>query len=551
MNPNFARAENLAANDWFVDAILTPAIAARNGKKDAIVIAIVDDGMRITHRELAGFIWTNPKEKPNNGIDDDGNGFVDDVHGWDVSDQDNDVSVPDYRPDYFHGTHLASVVTEIAKAAYGDSASEYIQILPVKSIADDAPTAHVKDGYKGIRYAIQAGADIIICSWGVGHISPDDLAVLKEASDKGILVVAAAGNMPQELGQYPAAFEPVLAVASVERDGTKTHKSTYGQFVDIAAPGSDIHGASVESDDSYATRSGSSFSTAMVATAAALVQQQHPGFSTTEVEACLLSSAKPIALSRKELSGKLGAGALDVGASIDCELFAEDSVHRSVQLRSKGFLRASPKGARVASWSIQPPGEISGLRFKPILNRKQLSKGQVEFRAGPSADAEMVASYALDEMPESVFVPGASAYVTVKIKGFRRNLDWLIRYEAEAIDFKTLYCRGIRELRVEGSIDDGSGPNPYSAKSDCKWLITAPEGKVIRFKFDAIDTEPRTDIIHFFDGARTNAQIIALLSGNELPPEFTTWRNQVLVWFVSDDKTQGQGWSATYTFEDP
>ncbi|NCF20860.1 MAG: S8 family serine peptidase [Haliea sp.] len=547
----YAQAENLAADHWFVDAINTPAIATHERRKEAILIAIVDDGMRITHEELADFIWTNPNEKPGNGIDDDGNGFIDDVHGWDVSDHDNDVSIPDYRPDYYHGTHLASVVARIARAAYGDSAPEYIKLLPVKSIADDAATTYIKDGYKGIRYAIQAGADIIICSWGVGHIGPSESAILKEAADKGILVVAASGNIPQELDQFPAAFDSVLAIGSVERDGAKTHKSIYGQFVDIAAPGTDIHGAGIESDESYDTRSGTSFSTAMVAAAAALVKQQHPKLSATEVEACLLSSARPIALPSKEFSGKLGAGTLDVGAAISCQLFADDSPQSSQLFHSKGFLRATSKGSRTANWSIQPEGEISGLRFKPIRNRKQLSKGRIEFRAGPSSDSEIVASYALDAMPEDIFVPGTSAYVTLEMKGRRKNLDWLIRYEADAIDFKTLYCRDIRELRVEGSISDGSGPNPYSARSDCKWLITAPEGKVIRFQFDTLDTEPRTDMIYFFDGAKTNEQVMALLSGNELPPVFTTWRNQVLVWFVSDDGTQGQGWSATYTFEDP
>ena len=548
---DYSRAEELTSNDWFLDAINSPTSSPQGLKKEATIIAIVDDGMRLTHRALAGFIWTNPNEKPDNGIDDDGNGFIDDVHGWDVSDQDNDVSIPEYRPDYYHGTHLASVVTQVAAAAYGDAASEHIQILPVKSIADDAATTYIKDGYKGIRYAIQAGADIIICSWGVGHISPDEAAILKEAADKGILIIAASGNLPQELEQFPAAYETVLAVGSVERDGTKTHKSNYGQFVDIAAPGSDIYGASVESDESYDTHSGTSFATAMVAAAAALVQQQHPKLGAIEVEACLLSSARPIALSRKELSAKLGAGALDVDAALRCELFDEEVQPGSQLIHSKGFLRATSKGGRLASWSIQPQGEFAGVRFKPILHRKQLSKGNLEFRVGPSPDSELVASYSLDALPESIFVPGTAAYVTLEMKGRRRNLDWLMRYESEAIDFSSLYCRGTREIGVEGSISDGSGPNTYSAKSNCKWLITAPEGKVIRFQFDALDTEARTDMIHFFDGARTNEQVMALFSGNERPPVFTTWRNQVLVWFLSDEETEGQGWSATFTFEDP
>ena len=122
---------------------------------------------------------------------------------------------------------------------------------------------------------------------------------------------------------------------------------------------------------------------------------------------------------------------------------------------------------------------------------------------------------------------------------------------AEPIDFSRLYCSGTRRLDAEGEIADGSGPEPYSANSDCKWLITAPEGKVVHFEFGEFDTEARVDQVLFFDGAGTHERIMAAFSGPALPPELTTWRNRVLVWFVTDGEREGQGWRATVRFRDP
>jgi hypothetical protein len=150
-----------------------------------------------------------------------------------------------------------------------------------------------------------------------------------------------------------------------------------------------------------------------------------------------------------------------------------------------------------------------------------------------------------------LLVNRTAAHVSLDSRKWRRSPDWLMRYEAEAINFSELFCRGTQKIDQEGTFSDGSGSDSYSAASNCKWLITAPQGKVIRFEFDEMDTEPRTDMIHFFDGAGTHEPIMAIFSGNEIPPVFTTWNNQVLVWFVTNRDTQGQGWRARFTFEDP
>jgi hypothetical protein len=434
--------------DRYVDAINTPQLTTSVDEDGVILIAIIDDGFRVSHQDIRDFIWTNPGEKPDNRIDDDGNGFVDDVHGWDVSDADNDVNVPDDRPDFYHGTHIAGIVAEVARTAFGDAAPARIRILPIKAIADSESSTYIKDGYDGVQYAIRAGADIIICSWGVAHITREEADILQEASDNGVIVVASAGNLPQELEQFPAAFSSVLAVGSVEMDGSKTYNSNYGQFVDIAAPGSNIRSAAIEADDAYAVRSGTSFSTAMVAAAAALIRQGRPSLSISEVEACLLSSSTPIDLPSREFSAKLGAGVLDIQAAFACELLTDDRTTEHHLNRSKGYLHAVTKSGRSVSWVIRPPGEFSGIRFTATGDRKQVPKGRVEFRAGPALDSDLVASYALNELPDSVFVPGTAAHVSLDSRKWRRSPDWLMRYEAEAINFSELFCRGTPRTRI-------------------------------------------------------------------------------------------------------
>lgn len=534
----------------FLDLVNVPAIASPQAR-EPVVIAIVDDGVRLSHQDIAAFAWTNDGEVPGNGIDDDGNGFIDDIHGWDVTAEDAEIAPPGYRDDFYHGTHIAGILTQIARAAYGDKAPGRIRIMPVKALADDDPTTYVKSGYAGIEYATKAGADIIIASWVIGQVSPDEERILQRAANAGILMVASTGNLPEERSQFPAAHEAVIAVGSTEKNGEKTVRSNFGQFVDLSAPGSEIRSASIASDDSYAIRSGTSFSAAMVGAAAALVKLQHPLLSPKEIEACLKSSSTPIRVLQKELKGKVGAGALNVSAAVACDIMFAESGANAALTSPKGFLRANRKRGVPMNWAIKPDGEFRGIRFHTVVDRKNSTDGRLEFSTGPAPDGRVVGSYTLDNLPGSVFVPGSEAYVSFEPKRKRRRADWLLEYEAETIDFSTRYCSGTKELRTEGTLSDGSGPQDYAANSDCKWLIIAPPGKVVRFNFDEIDTESRTDLVYFFNGSGTHAQIMAIFSGQEIPPELSTWSNQVLIWFVTNGHNQGRGWQLRYQFTDP
>ena len=547
-----AWAEFRVEGDWFLESIHAPKNILAPSPKRTIVIAIVDDGVRVSHQDLQEFIWRNPNEVPANGIDDDGNDYTDDIYGWDVADANNTVTPPEDRlEEFYHGTHLAGVMTRIARKAYGDSAAERIQIMPVKSLADRAGRTYLKDGYKGIEYAVQSGADIILCAWSVGHISAEESRILRNAERKGILIVGSAGNFSQRTQQYPAAFEAVLAVAAINQQNQKTEISDYGLFVDLSAPGMNVIGASARSDSDYETRSGTSQAAAIVAASAAIVKLQHPSYSWQEVTACLKQSADPIDAVNQRFTASLGAGKLNLKAALECDLFNNEAAQPLVFMKPQGYLYFDRRRGETAAWTITPPGEFKGLRFRPQFDNNQTSGGTITFYAGETPNARMVASHPLSELPESIYVAGTSAYVIIQAKGKNKPLTLLMDYKSEPIDFSRLYCTGTKYLGVEGVFDDGSGPDDYAFNSDCKWLITAPKGKVIQIKFSEFDTQAKIDQVFFFDGAGTHEDIMAIFSGPNIPPELTTWHNQVLVWFVSDSEKQGKGWRAEYRFVDP
>lgn len=553
LSGGISHGQSLTDGTWFLDSIHARKNIKTASQKEKIVIAIVDDGVRITHKDLRDFIWKNPKEIPLNNIDDDGNGYVDDIHGWDVADNNNTVIPPRNRlKDFYHGTHLSGIVAKIAQIAYGDAAPNFIQIMPVKSLADRANQTYLKYGFKGIEYAISAGADIIICAWGVGHISPAESKILQEAHDKGILLVSSAGNFPEEREQYPAAHDSVLAVTAVNHENKKVSNANYGYFVDLSAPGINIVSTSVRSDTNYETREGTSQPTAMVAAAAALVKLQHPSYSMEKVKACLKSSAEVIdKYNPQQYSAKLGAGKLDIEEALECAVFSHETKDDNQLLNPQGYLHFNnPKGKPV-SWTIKPHGIFKGLRFKPLSIQGKPGKSTLNFYTDQSPDSKLLASYPLASIPESIYIPGTTAYLSFEPKNSDNNLDWLLEYNAEPINFSKLYCRGTEYLDEEGTFDDGSGPNNYSLNSDCKWLITGPEGKVIHIKFTEFDTEAKTDKIYFFNGSGTSESIMGIFSGPDVPPQLTTWSNQVLVWFVTDGKKQGKGWKAEYRFQDP
>ena len=231
-------------SSWAYDSIDIPLSKTIGNTQYPIIVAIVDDAFRLSHNELKGFIYKNPEEIPGNQLDDDGNNYVDDVSGWDISDKDNDVSVPEGRDkDFYHGTYISSIITRIALLHYGKEASNYIKIMPVKVLSNQAGSTYVKDGYKGIEYAMENGADIICVAWSGGNPGDEDLNIIHEANNRGILIIGSVGNFNEENIQNPALAPEVLAVTGVNMKMQKEETSNYGMQVDIAAPAEYVKGA--------------------------------------------------------------------------------------------------------------------------------------------------------------------------------------------------------------------------------------------------------------------------------------------------------------------
>lgn len=536
---------------WFLEHINIPEnIKPRT--KDKLVIAIVDDGIRTTHKDIKDFIWKNIKETPYNSIDDDNNGYTDDTHGWDVSDSDNKPAPPQDRLDvFYHGTHLAGIITQIVKRAYGPSVTDLIEIMPVKCIADNADKTYLKDGYKGIEYALNSGADIILCAWSVAVISAEESKILKAAYDKGILIVASVGNFPEDRQQFPAAKSFVLATAASDPQNKKIENSNFGTFIDIAAPGINISSASSLSDSERVPKDGSSMASAIAAAAAAIVKLQHPSYTPDQVTACIKNSASPMNIDHPRYMAKLGAGSLNIKGAVESLLFTGNTNKKNYLSTPQGYIRYYNSNRKSVSWTIAPDGTFNGLRFKPTLIKGKFGKSVLKFYSGKSPAAGLIASYSLSEVPESIYVPSTTAYVLFEPKNASGKLEVLLEYKAEPIDFSKMYCSETVFLDTEGTFTDGSGDEDYAFYSNCKWQITAPKGKVIHFKFTEFDTQPNTDLIYFFNGYGTYEKIMAIFSGPHIPPELTTWNNTVLVWFITDGNDQRRGWKAQYKFVNP
>lgn len=179
----------------------------------------------------------------------------------------------------------------------------------------------------------------------MAFISPDESKILQKAHEKGILIVASAGNFPEEREQYPAAYESVLAVAALNQEDKKFSNSNFGRFVDLSAPGENIVSTSVRSDTDYEEREGTSQSAAMVAAAAALVKLQHPSYSWERVKACLKNSAEAIDQINPQYSAKLGAGKLNIEGALECGTFSQKTKDENQLIHPQGYLYFyHPKG---------------------------------------------------------------------------------------------------------------------------------------------------------------------------------------------------------------
>lgn len=273
-----------------------------------ILVAVIDTGVDYNHPDLKDNIYANPGEsgegRETNGIDDDGNGFVDDVRGWNFA----GVSTNNPMDDNEHGTHCAGTIGAKGNDGAGVAGVTWnTTILPIKFLTASG-SGSLADAVKSIQYASKMGAKVISNSWGGGGFSQAMFDAIKEANDKGLLFIAAAGNSAQNSDStphFPAGYQlpNVIAVGATDNKDRLATFSTYGKrTVHIAAPGHKIF--STIPGGRYATFSGTSMACPHVSGAAALVWGANPGLSFGEIKDRLLKSRDYVpGISRKISSG--------------------------------------------------------------------------------------------------------------------------------------------------------------------------------------------------------------------------------------------------------
>lgn len=275
-----------------------------------VVVAVIDTGVDYNHPELAGNMWVNPGEIPNDGIDNDGNGYIDDYRGWDFYNNDNNP-----YDDHGHGTHVSGTIAATGYNSIGVIGVNYkAKIMPVKFLSASG-SGYTSDAIEAILYASRMGAKVMSNSWGgAGYsLAEIDAINMAYANGNGALFVAAAGNNSSDNDLspfYPASCEVpnVVSVAATDKNDAMAWFSCYGfTSVDLAAPGVDIY--STKPNSAYQYLSGTSMATPHVSGAAALVMAAYPYLTVDEVKNLLLNSADPIASLKDKMAtgGRLNA----------------------------------------------------------------------------------------------------------------------------------------------------------------------------------------------------------------------------------------------------
>lgn len=271
----------------------------------ALVVAVIDTGIDHKNGDLKDNMWVNTKEAAGRtGIDDDGNGYVDDIHGYDFFNEDGDP-----RDDHGHGSHVAGTIGAVGDNKLGVVGVNWkVRLMGVKFLGSGG-SGSTEDAIRAIQYAIDNGARIINASWGGGDYSKALEEVLKKAHAKGVLFVAAAGNSGRNTDiapAYPACYEleNIISVASITNKGSLSYFSNYGRkSVHLAAPGSDILSFALKGLE---YQSGTSMAAPHVSGVAALVLSREPNLTPGSLRERLLASVKSL----NDVRGKTMSGGM-------------------------------------------------------------------------------------------------------------------------------------------------------------------------------------------------------------------------------------------------
>lgn len=313
---SLAGQEAIAAENgvrWGLRKIQAPQAWELTRGSDRIVVAVIDSGIDRSHSELRGNLWVNEGEVAGNGLDDDGNGYVDDLHGWDFRDGDADSLRG--SPIHPHGTFVAGLIAALADSTGIGGVAPQVRVMDLRFL--DSSNRFYDDDWDefvaAVNYAADNGADIINLSIFARYRPPREFhQALKRALDHGVTIVGVAGNAAAQV-QYPGKYEEVIAVSAIDENESLAYFSNMGPEVELAAPGTNVR--SLNLGGGYTVGSGTSFAGAHVAGAVALLLSVQSDLTPAGARQVLRETARDLGPDGKD--DEFGYGLIDAAAVVN------------------------------------------------------------------------------------------------------------------------------------------------------------------------------------------------------------------------------------------
>lgn len=395
------------ANQWYLPSIHAPGAWDKTTGSSKVIVAVIDSGVEVAHPDLSDNIWRNQREIPYNGIDDDKNGYIDDIYGWDFINNRPDPS-PDFikkdkKSSFQHGTLIAGLI-----GASGNNATDgvglnwQVKIMPLKAL-DENGEGDPMIVAKAIDYAVAQKTDIISLSFvsGIGETLDNQFYLaIQRAHEAGVVIVAAGGN--DALGvsgiidgdldfspRYPVCYdgpqgEPwwVIGVAALDKNDKKAPFAAYGfRCIDISAPGAEMQSTLVhnpndpELNQSFGGKwSGTSLAAPLVTGAVALIKSLRPDLGPKEIYYILTKSTDNIETKNLNYPRQLGAGKLNLARAME---IIEELYPKPTSSNAEILVYKTIKGKKIF---YTANGEKSVYDEEvPIYTRKDLPKKVFSF----------------------------------------------------------------------------------------------------------------------------------------------------------------------------
>jgi subtilisin family serine protease len=508
-----------------------------------VIVAVLDSGVDWKHPDLAAAIWNNADEIPNNGIDDDGNGFIDDVRGWDFVDGVTDAwagednTTPDNNPmDYnSHGTHVAGIVGAVTNNGVGiSSLAGGIKIMPIRIAYhrnDGLGVGYTSWMSLGFIYAANNGASVVNLSYGTSPVLED---AAYYAFRNGVVICNSAGNSYSEDVSVLGTMPWVLSVASVNNNDQKATYSSYGVGVDVSAPGGDFgsgnrHGylstivspPGVGGSNTYAEYQGTSMASPLVASLAALIKSQHKTWTPAQIMFQICGTADNIDALNPAYVGKLGAGRINAYRAVTETpsapkpklSFVGVKIDDAIGGNGNGILEAGEQAKIIVEvqndWgdAINLAGTLSGSNWAMTINKSTSTYGTLsgisnyqQSRKDNASDAFEI-SISPDAVPSSISLSvtlTADGGVTTTF-GFNIAIDprILVIDDDEGVHAEQWVIRDLEKLGVGFEVHDHLlFGTPTVAKLKAYGAVIW----LCEWGFPSLDSLDRVVIKNFLDG---------------------------------------------------